>query len=379
VPLEGSALAFSCLFGAGGRLSVEGQATRGPQLTGLVNFHTPGGVGTYTSTFRDTLVSAFVRYRGAASSRILVEPVGGLTLAFGSGTNTIAFVPDTTGIPGQSYDNTLKRQSLGFGGGLDLLVRAGRIAAIGGAFRVHRFVWNEEHGLYGPNVGLGRWVFQAGAGVRLDFAAPRAQSGSAPAAPASGERRRHGYVGGFGGLFIQPVGEVDGHYLTEGVSGSGFGFGGTVGAFIHPKWSVAAEVAVGPELQAESFLAGRIRFGTRYRDTLVSGLFRWHRAPSSPVAVEMVFGATVAAGYAPRTETWVNSTGGAEETADATITRLSFGAVGGADVAMGGRVAAVASFRVHVLDRNDVSRGQPPELGVGRFVLILAGGIRYTF
>ncbi|RPJ71741.1 MAG: hypothetical protein EHM24_11365 [Acidobacteria bacterium] len=379
-PLEGTGLSVSGLFGAGGRVSVEGQVTSGPGLNGLITIPTSSGDVTYTSTFRDTLVSAFIRWRGAPpSSRVLLEPVGGVTMAFGSGVNTHAFVPDPGGIPEQVAEQELKRRSLGFGGGLDLLVPLGRRVAVGGLFRVHRLVWNEEHMLGAPEAGLGLWVYQAGAGVRVDLTGSTATAGRAPASSAADSGRRRGYLGGVAGLFVQPVGEVDGHYLTEGVGGNGVGFGGTAGAFIHPHWSVAAEVAVGPEFEAESIFAGRIRFNTRYRDTLMSGLFRWHPSPSGPVQVEPVFGATVAAGHAPRTETWLDFSGGGEEPTDATITRVSFGAVGGADLVAGRRVAAVASFRLHVLDRNDVRDDQPPELGVGRFVYIIAGGIRYTF
>ncbi len=379
-PLEGTGASISGLFGAGGRVSVEGQVTRGPGLSGLITIPTSSGDVTYTSTFRDTFVSAFVRWRGgSSSSRVFLEPVGGLTLTFGSGTNTHAFVPDPSGIPEQVAEQELKRRSLGFGGGLDLLVRVGRRTAVGGQVRVHGLAWNDEQGAWSPEVGLGQWVYQAGAMVRVDLTGAPAQAGRASASPRPDGEQRRGYVGGFAGLFIQPVGEVDGHYLTEGVGGNGLGFGGTAGAFIHPHWSVAAEVAVGPEFEAESTFAGRIRFDTRYRDTLISGLFRWHPSPSAAVRVEPVFGATVAAGHAPRTETWIDFSGGEQEPTDATITRVSFGAVGGADLVAGSRVAAVASFRLHVIDRNDVRDDQPPELGVGSFVYVVAGGLRWTF
>jgi hypothetical protein len=378
-PLEGTGLSISGLFGAGGRLSIEGQITSGPELTGLITIPTSSGDATYTSTFRDTFVSAFVRWRGgSSSSRVLLEPVGGLTLTFGSGTQTHAFVPDPSGIPEQVWEQELKRRSLGFGGGLDVLVRVGRRTAVGGVVRVHGLAWNDEQ-LFSPEVGLGQWVYQAGAMVRVDLTRPPTQAGRASASPGPDGEQRRGYVGGFAGLFIQPVGEVDGHYLTDGVGGNGFGFGGTAGAFIHPNWSVAAEVAVGPEFEAESTFAGRIRFNTRYRDTLISGLFRWHPSPSAAVQVEPVFGATVAAGHAPRTETWIDWSGSEEEPTDATITRIRFGVVGGADLVAGRRVAAVASFRLHAIDRNDVRNDQPPELGVGSFVYIIAGGLRWTF
>jgi hypothetical protein len=87
----------------------------------------------------------------------------------------------------------------------------------------------------------------------------------------------------------------------------------------------------------------------------------------------------VAAGHAPRTETWIDWSGSEEEPTDATITRIRFGVVGGADLVAGRRVAAVASFRLHAIDRNDVRNDQPPELGVGSFVYIIAGGLRWTF
>ena len=212
----------------------------------------------------------------------------------------------------------------------------------------------------------------------VDLAEP---SPSVPpaAAPAEATRLR-GYLGGFAGLIVQPVGDVDGHYLTEGVGGSGLGLGGTAGAFIARHWSLAAEVAVGPGFEAQSTFAGRIRFDTRYRDTLISALARWHPMPSAPVQLEPVFGGTVAAGHAPRTQRWINWSGGEEEPTDATITRISFGAVGGADVVAGtGPLVAVASFRLHVLDRNDRRNDQPPELGIGSFVYVIAGGLRWTF
>ena len=324
-------------------------------------------------------MSAFVRYRGSPSARVLVEPVGGVTLAFGSGTLAYGFVPDGSGQSDYPWEEDLTRRALGFGGGLDLMVPIGRRAAVGGMVRLHRLVWNEEHGLDVPNLGIGRWIFQAGATVSVALTAPRLEARSPSPAPADGGGQPRGYIGGFGALFIQPVGEVDGHYLTEGVGGHGFGFGGTAGAFIRPKWSVAAEVAVGPELEAESSFAGRIRYDTRYRDTLISGLFRWHSAPSARVHWEPVFGVTAAAAHVPRTETWVNWSGGPETVNDATIDRISFGVVGGADVVVGRRVAGVASVHVHLLDRRDSTDDQPPELGVGRFVYIVGGGIRFTF
>jgi len=378
--LEGSGFAVSGLLGAGSRLSVEAEVVRGPELEGLVEFHVSGGTATYASTFRDTLVSAFVRYRGSPSARLLVEPVGGVTLAFGSGTLDSAFVPDGSNQPEFPSEQDLKRRSLGVGGGLDLLLPVGGPLALGGGFRLHRLIWNDEQGLDAPNLGLGRWTAQAGVSVRVNLA----HKGDTPGQPAGGRpaaapAKLRGYVGGFAGLFVQPVGEVDGHYLTEGIGGNGFGFGGTAGAFIHPHWSAAAEVAVGPEFEAQSSFAGRIRFDTRYRDTLISGLFRWHPTPSAPVSLEPVFGGTVAAGHAPRTRTWIDWSGRQEEPTDATITRISFGAVGGADLVAGRRVAAVASIRLHWLGRNDARNDQPPELGVGRFVYIIAGGLRWTF
>ena len=382
-PLEGGGLAFSALFGAGGRLSVEGHLTRGTELQGAVGFHVSGGTASYDSTFRDTLVSAFVRYRGSPRPRVLVEPVGGVTLAFGRGTVTNSFVLDGASSPQYSFDSDLRRRSLGFGGGLDVLVPVGRRAAVGGLFRLHRLVWNDETNFESANLGLGRWIWQAGAGVRVDLAAHSRRGVTPQAAAAQDDGRPRGYVGGFAGLFAQPVGEVDGHYLTEGVGGNGFGFGGTAGAFFASRWSAAAEVAIGPEFETQSFFAGRIRYDTRYRDTLISALLRWHpgRPGTAAVAVEPVVGLTVAGGHAPRTATWIarfNSDD--EEPTDATISRVSFGPVGGADfLAPAGKVSFVASVRVHLLDRNDTRDDQPPELGIGRFVYTFAGGLRVTF
>lgn len=290
---------------------------------------------------------------------------------------TTTFVVDGESTQQYSFETDLRRRSLGFGGGLDVLVPAGRVA-VGGLVRLHRLVWHDETGFEGVDLGLGRWVWQVGGVVRFDLTGPPREDASQQSRVAEAGAGRRGYVGGFAGLFVQPVGEVDGHYLTEGVGGNGFGFGGTAGAFIHPRWSVAAEVAVGPEFEAQSFFAGRIQYDTRYRDTLVSGLFRWHPSASTTVRAEPVFGATVAAAHVPRTATWISFNSAGEPT-DATIDRVSFGVVGGADFVAGGAVAGVASVRVHWLDRNDVRDDQPPELGVGAFVYIISGGLRWTF
>ncbi|HSK10986.1 MAG TPA: hypothetical protein VK911_15495 [Vicinamibacterales bacterium] len=190
-----------------------------------------------------------------------------------------------------------------------------------------------------------------------------------------------GYLAGFGGLFAQPVGYAGGHYLSQGVGGNGLGVGIGAGAFITPHWSVAAEAARGPQFSTDAFSAGRIHYRTRYRDTLVSALVRWHPwgAGGGP-SVEPVAGVTLAVGHAPRTTAWRNWDFTEQEPVDSTITRVSFGVGGGADLVIpAGRVAGVLSFRLHLLDRNDERDGQPPELGVGRFVYVLAGGLRWTF
>jgi hypothetical protein len=92
-------------------------------------------------------------------------------------------------------------------------------------------------------------------------------------------------------------------------------------------------------------------------------------------------GITVAAGRAARTATPYSFSGTPTgQPYDASVTRISFGVGGGADLVVpaGSRMSAVASFRMHVLKRNDEWEG-PPELGIGRFVYHFGGGLQWSF
>jgi hypothetical protein len=190
-----------------------------------------------------------------------------------------------------------------------------------------------------------------------------------------------GYVGLAAMLFAQPKGYSGGHYLSEGLGGIGLGASGLVGGFLSSHVSVEAEASVGPSFTADQWVTYAARFDTDYRDTLFSGFVRWHQRPFRRNLLEPVLGVTVAAGHADRTETPYRFGGTPSGgPVDASLSRISFGIGGGADliVPAGEKLAAVASFRMHVLKRND-QRGGAPELGIGRFVFHVGAGLQWSF
>jgi hypothetical protein len=383
--LQAKAPAISVVLGVGRRVSLETEITRGPEQTGFVPFRCCGGTATDSATLRETFVSAFVRWRPTRSTRLFVEPVVGLTFSIGNGTKVQNFTPDTPSpIPQPESVAQFSKRSLGFGGGADVVLPIGPNLAAVGSFRLHRLIWDDLHRLFPPSPDISHWIVQFGGGLRFTKStsgpsetqpqkfAPRHDTGGVPAL--------RGYAGLLALMFAQPTGYADGHYLSTGLGGSGVGAGAFVGGFLHPHLSVEAEASIGPSLTAEQWFVQSYRYSTAYRDTLFSGFLRWHRRPFQRNLLEPVFGVTVAAGHAARTAVPYNFLGAAGQSFDASVTRISLGVGGGADLVIpaGKGIAAVASFRAHVLKRNDEWDG-PPELGISRFVYHFGGGLQWSF
>jgi hypothetical protein len=332
-----------------------------------------------------------VRWRANPQGRIAIEPVGGVTLAFGRGTLTTDFQPP----PGSSlaaYTGTepFSKTSLGLGGGADVLVPVSALVSIAGSARLHRFIWNDIPGSYpagtvGP--ALGDWVLQLGGGVQVSWTRlPSPESHVAgPTRVGDGRKEaspQRGYVGGTITVSHQPDGYADGHYLSAPLGGTGAGFSGIVGGFITRNLSLEAEVGIGPALTAEQWFIDLVRYSTNYRDTLLSGFLRWHALRFARFAIEPVGGVTIAAGHAARTAVPYNRYpyGPAGPPYDAPVTRIGFGIGGGVDLVVptGRSLAVTASFRLHVLDRDD-QRDGPPELGIGPWLYQFGGGLRWLF
>ena len=388
--LGGTGLGLTALVGAGGRLSLEGEVTRGASLSSRWQVQSYG-VSTYSTSYRDTLVSTFVRWRANPGGRAVIEPVVGVTLAFGRGTLTTDSQPP----PGSSIDpyastEHFSKTSLGLGGGVDVLVPVSALVSIAGSARLHGFIWDDVPRSYPANAvgpALGDWVLQLGGGVRVSWTGSPSH-GSHVVDPASaGDARkeaspRRGYVGGTIMVVHQPEGYADGHYLSAPLGGTGAGVSGIVGAFITRNLSLEAEVGIGPALTAEQFFVNVVRYSTSYRDTLLSGFLRWHRLRFAHFAIEPVGGLTIAAGHAARTVQHYQfyPHGPIGSPYDDPITRITFGVGGGADfvVPAGRNLAVTGSFRLHVLDRDDEQDGLP-ELGIGPWIYQFGGGVRWRF
>jgi hypothetical protein len=385
--LGGTGLGVSGLFGAGRRVSLEAEVSLGGSLESTWESQTTSGLTTYSLDYRDTVASAFVRWHAKPMGRGLIEPMGGITLAFGHGTRTDSFQP-APGSPISAYTGAepFSKRSLGFGGGVDVLVPVSGHVSLAGSARLHRLVWNDRRHFFPPEPGIGDWIVQLGGGVQVTWmgqTTPDARpAGLANATAAAKEApARRGYVGGSMMVSHQPDGYADGHYLSAPLGGTGIGFSGVIGAFIVPHLSVEAEVSVGPALTAEQWFIIFIRNSTRYRDTLFSGFLRWHAAEFQRFAIEPVVGVTVAAGHAARTAVNYSFDGTPNGPAyDASFTRITFGAGGGVDfvVPVSRPLAVTASFRLHVLDRDD-ERDGPPELGIGPWIYQFGGGLRWRF
>ena len=388
--LGGTGLGLTALGGAGGRVSLEGEVTRGASLSSRWQVQSYG-MSTYSTSYRDTLVSTFVRWRANPGGRAVIEPVVGVTLAFGRGTLTTDSQPP----PGSSIDpyastEHFSKTSLGLGGGVDVLVPVSALVSIAGSARLHGFIWDDVPRSYPANAvgpALGDWVLQLGGGVRVSWTGSPSH-GSHVVDPASaGDARkeaspRRGYVGGTIMVVHQPKGYADGHYLSAPLGGTGAGVSGIVGAFITRNLSLEAEVSIGPALTAEQFFVNVVRYSTSYRDTLLSGFLRWHRLRFAHFAIEPVGGLTIAAGHAARTVQHYQfyPHGPIGSPYDDPITRITFGVGGGADfvVPAGRNLAVTGSFRLHVLDRDDEQDGLP-ELGIGPWIYQFGGGVRWNF
>jgi len=387
--LGGTGLGLSALVGAGGRVSLEGEVTRGASL-GSTWQDRSYGVSTYSTSYRDTVVSAFVRWRANSGGRVVVEPVGGVTLAFGRGTlTTDSQPPEGSSSLGYTSTDPFTKTSLGLGGGVDVLVPVSALVSIAGSARLHGFIWNDVPRSYPANAvgpALGDWVLQFGGGVQMSWArSPSRDSHIADAAGAGDMGKeaspQRGYVGGTIMVVHQPEGYADGHYLSAPLGGTGAGFSGIVGGFITRNLSLEAEVSIGPTLSAEQWFIIYVRHSTSYRDTLLSGFLRWHRMRFGHFAIEPVGGVTIAAGHAARTaqnyQFYPHSPIGPPY--DDPVTRISLGIGGGADfvVPAGRSWDVTGSFRLHVLDRDDERDG--PGIGIGPWVYQFGGGVRWRF
>jgi hypothetical protein len=388
--LGGTGLGLSAIVGAGGRVSLEGEVTRGASLSSTWQDRSYG-VATYSINYRDTLVSAFVRWRANPGGRAVIEPVGGITLAFGRGTLTADSQPPS-GSSIEPFTSTehVSKTSLGLGGGVDVLVPVSALVSIAGSARLHRFICNDVPLSYAASVvgpALGDWVLQFGGGVQVSWARSPSNASQAAGPAGAGDARKEaspdrGYVGGTIMVIHQPEGYADGHYLSRPLGGTGAGFSGIVGAFITRNLSLETEVSVGPTLTAEQWFINLLRYSTSYRDTLLSGFLRWHRMRFTHFAIEPVGGLTIAAGHAARTAQPYQfyPPGPIGSPFDDPVTRITFGVGGGADLVVpaGRSLAITGSFRLHVLDRDD-ERDGPPELGIGPWIYQFGGGVRWAF
>jgi hypothetical protein len=384
--LRAKAASVSAVLGVGRQVGIDFEITRGPEQTASVQFRCCGGTASDSAILRETFVSAFVRWRRGQLADLRIEPVAGLTFSSGNGTVIQNFKPDAPGsvdLPG--YPAPFSKRSLGFGGGVDVVLPIGSSLAAVGSFRVHRLIWDDLYHLYSPSLDVSHWVVQFGGGLRFSTR-PSGVDRTPPQTSASrhdtgGAPSRRGYAGLLAFLSTQPTGYADGHYLSAGLGGTGFGGGGIVGGFLKPHVSVEAEARVGPSLTAEQWSTYRYRYATVYRDTLFSGFVRWHRRPFQRNLLEPVLGISVAAARAARTAVSYSYPGSlAGPASDSSVTRISLGVGGGADlvVPVGKGIAAVASFRLHVMKRNDQREGVP-ELGISRFVYHFGGGLQWSF
>ena len=191
----------------------------------------------------------------------------------------------------------------------------------------------------------------------------------------------HGYAGLLAVMFAQPTGDADGHYLAGGLGRSGFGASGVVGGFLDPHLSIEAEASLSPSLTTEQWSTYMYHYAAVYRDQLFSGFIRWHRRSFQRNLVEPVLGLTIAATRASRsTAAYIDTGAAARLPFDDSVTQISVGVGGGADLVVPIRrgIAAVASFRLHLLKRND-ERDGPSESGMGRLVYHVGVGLQWSY
>jgi len=387
--LGGTGLGLSALVGAGGRVGLEAEVTRGASLSSTWQDRLYG-VSTYSTSYRDTLVSAFVRWRANPGGSVAIEPVGGVTVAFGRGTLATDFQPPS-GSSGSAYTDTehFSRTSMGLGGGLDVVVPVSTLVSIAGSARLHRLIWNYvtpySASQGGVGTALGGWIVQFGGGVQVSWTRsplPEAHLvNQAKEVPSGMEApRARGYAGGTLMVWHQPDGNAYWPYLSAPLGGAGAGFSGIVGGFISRDLSIEAEVGIGPSLAAEQWFKSGTRSSTKYRDTLLSGFVRWHGLRFTRFAIEPVGGLTIAVGHAARTARDYQMLYPWEPLGppyDASVTRITFGIGGGVDLVFPAskNLAVTGSLRLHALPGRD----EPTELGIGPWIYQFGGGVRWNF
>jgi hypothetical protein len=176
-----------------------------------------------------------------------------------------------------------------------------------------------------------------------------------------------------------------------GVGGSAVGIVGTVGTFLSPRVSVAAEISAPNRFEAVQELRYSFSLQTenRHRDLVVSGLFHLHGPREHPLHPELVMGLSYVredtlqrTAYQvgpPFPPTGVYGPFGRETP----ITRDTLGLTLGADVGVqiNNHVSIVPQARLHWISRADISNsgGNSALLFLGPLVFRGAVGLRATF
>ena len=117
--------------------------------------------------FRDTILSAYVRFRFRLDSLVRVEPVAGAGVAFSNvqvSTSRLVWTPSPSYGPFSEYERWPRgEQRLTLSGGIDMPIGRGRLAVVP-SVRVH-YITREE--VLGDQIGLGHWSIRPGIGVRI--------------------------------------------------------------------------------------------------------------------------------------------------------------------------------------------------------------------
>ena len=119
--------------------------------------------------FRDTILSAYVRFRFRLDSLVRLEPVAGASVAFSNvqiSTSNLVWTPHQSYGPFGEYERWPHgQQRFTVSGGIDVPIGRGRLAVVP-SVRVH-YITREE--VLGDQIGLGHWSTRPGIGVRISF------------------------------------------------------------------------------------------------------------------------------------------------------------------------------------------------------------------
>jgi hypothetical protein len=222
--------------------------------------------------------------------------------------------------------------------------------------------------------------------VACTIVALLARSGSAAAQDAA-----RTYIGGSLMFSTQgsstPGNEPD--LPKQGVGGSAFGIVGTVGRFLSPRVSVAAELSAPNRFEAVQELNYFFSSLTdnRHRDVVLSGLFHFHAPAEHALRPELVMGLSyVREDTLQRTAVkpgFPLGSGYGPFGREISVTRGTLGLTGGADVAIhiNNHVSIVPQARLHWISRENLntSGSNSALLFLAPFVFRVSTGLRATF